>query len=378
MIRDTSTLAGTQTAMLHPADAPLLLECGRTLTDVSVAYETYGTLNAEGDNALLICHALTGSAHAGSFPEDDAKNSGWWAPMIGDGCALDTRKYFVVCTNFLGSCYGTTGPSSIDPATGKPYGISFPPITVRDMVAVQKSLMDVLGVKKLRSVIGGSLGGMQVLEWAVMYPHMVSSIIPIATAAQHSPWCIGLNDIARQAIMNDPAWRGGEYYGCGQPEQGLALARQVAMVSYRSDASFAQRFRRDRVKSNGTPSTYRYDETNLFQVESYLRYQGKKLVDRFDANTYLVITRAMDLHDIAFGRGSLGDVLASIRIPTLSLGITSDILYPVQEQLAIAAAIPNAKYRQIESMFGHDAFLIEYDQLASFVTSFLQSHGGSS
>jgi homoserine O-acetyltransferase len=352
--------------------SPLVLECGKTLTGVTVAYETYGTLNAAADNVILVCHALTGSAHAGSFPREVAKQAGWWAPMIGEGCALDTRSNFIVCSNFLGSCYGTTGPSSTDPATGEPYGISFPRVTVRDMVTVQKALMDVLGVHAIKTVIGGSLGGMQVLEWAVMHPEMVSSIIPIATSAQHSPWCIGLNDIARQAIMNDPAWRGGKYYGHGQPEKGLALARQVAMMSYRSDVSFFQRFSRDRIKSNGSPSTFRFDDLNLFQVENYLHYQGKKLVDRFDANTYIAITRAMDLHDVAFGRGTVDDVLASIRVPTLSIGITSDVLYPVHEQLAVAAKIPNAKYRQIESIFGHDAFLVEYDQLTAHVAAFLQ------
>ena len=372
MINKTYTHSCTRTVTLFDDGSPLILECGATLSPVTVAYETYGTLNAAADNVILVCHALTGSAHAGSFPDEDTALAGWWAPMIGEGCALDTRKYFVVCSNFLGSCYGTTGPSSLDPASGAPYGISFPHVTVRDMVTVQKALIDELGVKKIRSVIGGSLGGMQVLEWAVMHPDVVSSIIPIATSAQHSPWCIGLNDIARQAIMNDPAWRGGEYYEHGQPEHGLALARQVAMMSYRSDVSFFQRFKRDRIKSNGSPSTFRYDDSNLFQVESYLRYQGKKLVDRFDANTYIVITRAMDLHDIAFGRGRVDDVLASIRVPTLSIGITSDVLYPVHEQLAIASKVPNAKYRQIESIFGHDAFLVEYDQMSAHVTAFLQ------
>lgn len=373
MVHDTLTPAASHTAHLFSHDGPLSLECGATLDAVTVAYETYGTLNSTADNVILVCHALTGSAHAGSFPEDDAKHAGWWAPMIGDGCALDTSRYFIVCTNFLGSCYGTTGPASIDPATGSPYGTAFPRITVRDMVAVQKALVDALGIRRLRAVIGGSLGGMQVLEWAVMHPDCVDAIIPIATSSQHSPWCVGLNDIARQAIMNDPAWRGGAYYAFGQPEQGLSLARQVAMMSYRSDVSFAQRFKRDRIRSNGSPSSYRYDDANLFQVESYLRYQGAKLVERFDANTYIAITRAMDMHDIAFGRGAIDDVLASITIPTLSIGITSDVLYPVHEQLTIAARIPNAKYRQIESPYGHDAFLIEYGQLSSHVRQFLGS-----
>jgi homoserine O-acetyltransferase/O-succinyltransferase len=373
MEHDLLTLAETQTVTLYTQDKPLHLECGKTLSSVTAAYETYGTLNAEGDNAILVCHALTGSAHAAGFTTDDPKSAGWWEPIIGEGRAFDTDKYFVVCINFLGSCYGSTGPSSIDPETGKPFGLSFPDVTVCDMVTVQKKLLDTLGVTRLQTVVGGSLGGMQVLEWAVSHPDMVASIIPVATAAQHSAWCIGLNAIARQAIMNDPAWNNGAYYETGQPERGLSLARQVAMVSYRSDVSFADRFGRERVKANGRSGPFRCDASNLFQVESYLRYQGKKLVERFDANTYLYITRAMDLHDVAFGRGTIDDVLGSIRMPALSIGITSDVLYPVNEQLAIAAKIPNAKYRQIESVYGHDAFLIEYGQLSKYVREFLSA-----
>ena len=206
------------------------MDCGEKLSPVTVAYETYGELNAAGDNAILVCHALTGSAHAAGYLSSDPKSAGWWDSFIGDGKALDTRKYFVVCSNFLGGCYGTTGPVSLSPLTGKPYGTAFPQMTIRDMVRVQKALIDFLGVKQVRTVIGGSLGGMQALEWGVMFPGIVRSIIPIATASAHSPWCIGLNDIARQAIMNDPEWRNGDYYGHGQPERGLSLARQIAMV----------------------------------------------------------------------------------------------------------------------------------------------------
>ena len=369
----------TESVTLFPAERPFMLDSGRTLAPVTVAYETYGSLNAAGDNAVLVCHALTGNAHAGGFSSADPRTAGWWEPLIGPGCGLDTSRYFVVCSNFLGSCYGTTGPTSLDPSTGSPYGPDFPQMTVRDMVRLQKALLDHLGVKSLRTVIGGSLGGMQVLEWGVMYPEQVRSIVPIATAAQHSPWCIGLNDIARQAIMNDPAWRGGRYDLSAQPRAGLSLARQVAMMSYRSDISFLARFGRERQASpeSGPQAAgdARFDFRNPYQVESYLRYQGEKLVNRFDANAYIAISRAMDLHDIAYGRGSVREVLGALTMPALCVGITSDVLYPVHEQKTIAGMIPQSTYRDISSPHGHDAFLIEYDQVAAAVTAFLRDHG---
>ena len=368
-----------ESVTLFPAKRPFMLDSGRTLAPVTVAYETYGSLNAAGDNAVLVCHALTGNAHAGGFSSADPRTAGWWEPLIGPGRGLDTSRYFVVCSNFLGSCYGTTGPTSLDPSTGNPYGPDFPQMTVRDMVRLQKALLDHLGVTSLRTVIGGSLGGMQVLEWGVMYPEQVRSIVPIATAAQHSPWCIGLNDIARQAIMNDPAWRGGRYDLSAQPRAGLSLARQVAMMSYRSDISFLARFGRERQASpeSGPQAAgdARFDFRNLYQVESYLRYQGDKLVNRFDANTYIAISRAMDLHDVAYGRESVRGVLGGLSMPALCVGITSDVLYPVHEQKTIAGMIPQSTYREISSPHGHDAFLIEYDQVAAVVAAFLRDHG---
>ena len=360
----------THTHEVYTPDAPLVMECGAELSPVSVAYETYGTLNPAGDNAVLVCHALTGSARAAGQTGDDTQTAGWWDPMIGPGRPLDTDLLFVVCSNFLGSCYGTTGSLSTNPATGKPYGLAFPPVTVRDMVRTQAALLERIGVRSLLTVLGGSLGGMQVLEWPLLFPGFVRSIIPIATAAQHSPWCIGLNDLARQAIMQDPAWRDGNYYGHGQPERGLSLARQIAMVSYRSDVSFLNRFGRTTTAPD-TPGSFRSQLDVMYQVERYLRYQGEKLVNRFDANTYLSISRAMDTHDVARGRGTVQEVLGTIRIPALCVGIDSDILYPLHEQRAIADLLPHGVCSEIQSPFGHDAFLIEYEQLGAFVRTFL-------
>ncbi len=367
----TKNITQTKIIRLYSESNPLVMDCGVSFSPIDVAYETYGELNSDGTNAIVVCHALTGSAHAAGYSSEDPKSIGWWDSFIGEGKPLDTKKYFVISSNFFGGSYGTTGSSSINPETGKPYGLSFPQMTVRDMVNVQKSLIDHLGVKKIKTVIGGSLGGMQVLEWALMFPGIVESIIPIATAAQHSPWAIGLNDVARQAITNDPEWRNGNYYDFGQPEKGFALARQIAMLSYRSEKEFQERFGRERQKVNGKETTYRFDNSNLFQVESYLQYQGKKLVQRFDANTYLYITRAMDLHDVAFHRGPIDEVLSSVSIPTLSIGIDSDILYPASEQKMIARSIPDAVYHQITSPYGHDAFLIEFEQMATLVRKFL-------
>jgi homoserine O-acetyltransferase len=356
----------TKTLEIISQNNPFRMESGSKLGPITMAYETYGLLNDAGDNAVLLCHALTGSADVAGA------SSGWWKALVGPGRCFDTDRSFVICSNILGSCYGTTGPSSTDHATGQPYGLRFPTVTVRDMVRLQHILLKKLGVNSLRTVAGGSLGGMQVLEWALMFPEMVRSIIPIATAARHSAWCIGLDDIGRQAILNDPDWRGGDYYEHSQPKSGLSLARQIAMVSYRSDASFADRFERERVASAADLRSFRPLLEKQFQVESYLRYQGDKLVQRFDANSYLYITRAMDLHDVGLGRGGWQQALSTIRIPTLCIGIDTDILYPAREQQEIASSIPHASYREIRSRHGHDAFLIEFEQLTGFIVDFFE------
>lgn len=353
---------------LHTVDYKILnagsfrFQSGVILPKTQIAYETFGKLNSEGTNVILICHALTGDSHASNY-NHNSEREGWWEGIIGEGIAFDPKKYFIVCSNFLGSCYGTSGPISIDPSTGKKYGIKFPQMTVRDMVNLQHILLSHLGVKKIKVVTGGSLGGMQTLEWALMYPEMVESIIPIATSTRHSAWAIGLNEIQRKAIMDDPEWKNGDYEQ--QPIKGLSTARMLAMMSYRSDQNFETRFGREtRFKSDDYEKPY-------FQVESYLHYQGQKLVKRFDANTYIYITRSMDLHDVTFQRGTLEETLNKIKAKTLCIGIDTDILYPPGEQKVIASLIPNSEYFEIQSIYGHDAFLIEYDQMNEVVSKFL-------
>jgi homoserine O-acetyltransferase len=347
---------------------PLELELGGRLEHVAVAYEEYGRRDAAGDNTVLVCHALTGSAHAAGVGERDGA-PGWWDALIGPGKAIDTDRLHVVSSNVLGSCYGTTGPTSLDPSTGRPYGTRFPRYTVRDMVTVQKRLLDRLGVSSLRAVVGGSMGGMQVLEWAAMYPEMVRSIVPIAIGARHSAWAIGLNEVARRAIVTDPAWQGGQYRLDRQPAAGLGLARAIAMLSYRAPASIERKFGRSRCEDGRVGADGLVSAS--YQVASYLAYQGEKLVRRFDANTYIYLTLAMDDHDVGAGRGGTEAVLSRLTMPALVIGIDSDVLYPESEVRDLAAALPNAEYARIRSPHGHDAFLIEFAQVAQHLGRFL-------
>lgn len=365
----SKTIVKTQKVRLYTEAEPFHFESGAKLGPIDVAFETYGELSSEKTNCILVCHALTGSAHAGFYNSEDDKVPGWWDGVIGPGKALDTSKYFVVCSNILSGCYGTTGPVTMNPVTMREYGPSFPLTTIRDMVRVQKRLLDWLGVERLQLVIGGSMGGMQVIEWAVMYPDFVERAAPIATGASHTAWGIGLNEVARQAIYNDPAYTNGNYYASGPPARGLALARMIAMISYRSPESFAMRFQRERTRSEDGIGFF--DLKNIFQVESYLHYQGVKLVERFDANTYIYITRAMDLHDVARDRGKIADVLASVKAKTLCIGISSDLLYPAVEQRGLAELIPDARYEEIQSIHGHDGFLIEFEQMTRLLKDFL-------
>jgi homoserine O-acetyltransferase/O-succinyltransferase len=324
------------------------LENRRVLYDVPVAYQTWGTLNETGDNVIVVCHALTG----------DANLSGWWGPAIGPGRMLDTDRYFVICANVLGSPYGTASPVTVDPQTGRPYGAEFPRVTIRDSVGLHRILFEQLGVKRVVAAIGGSMGAMQVLEWA-FYGDFVRSLIPMGVGGRHSAWCIGWSEAQRQAIYADPLWQGGYYDPAHPPAAGLAAARMMAMISYRSRDSFEERFGRDRMNGKGM--------TSPFAVESYLRYQGEKLVRRFDANCYVRLTQKMDTHDVARGRGVYEDVLRSIRQPTLVIGIDSDVLYPLQEQEELAGLIPNATLGVMHAPFGHDSFLIDFDSLNHLV-----------
>ncbi|MGA1862154.1 homoserine O-acetyltransferase [Deferribacter thermophilus] len=345
-------------------------ESGRILSPITVAYETYGKLNERKDNAILICHALTGSAHAAGYNSPDDQKPGWWDDMIGPGKAFDTNKYFVICSNFLGSCYGTTGPASIDPSTGKPYGLKFPVFTVKDMVKLQKKLIDYLGIEKLLCVAGGSMGGMQALEWAVTFPEKTHSIIPIATAGRITPMAIAFNTIGRFAIMKDPNWMNGDYYGKTFPRDGLAIARMAGHITYMSDKSFHKKFGRRYATFGGI-----YDFFGYFEVENYLRYNGYKFTERFDANSYLYIIKAMDIFDLSYGYGSFEEAINRIVADTLFITFTSDFLFPTYQTEEIVQIMKkngkNPEWVNIESDYGHDAFLLEFDTQTACIKDFL-------
>jgi homoserine O-acetyltransferase len=346
-----SRLGDPDRTLYHDLPGPFRLESGAELPEVRVAYRTWGTLNAAGSNAVVVCHALTGSADVDL----------WWEALLGPGRALDPGQDFIVATNVLGSCYGTTGPASPRPAGDRPWGADFPQVTVRDMVRAQISLLDALGVRRIRLVLGGSLGGMQVLEWALLDPDRVEAIAPIATSGRHSAWCIALSETQRQALYADPRWRGGHYPPDDPPAAGLAAARGIAMCAYRSRDSFEARFGR------------RLHEPGLFAIESYLRHQGRKLVERFDANSYVTLTRAMDSHDVARDRGAYEDVLRSIHQPALVVAIESDVLYPPAEQKELARLIPSSRLAWLRSPEGHDAFLLDGDRLDRHLREFRAS-----
>lgn len=351
----------------------LTLESGARLGPITVAYETCGTLNAEKSNAILILHALSGDAHVAGYHGTEDARPGWWESMVGPGKGIDTDKYFVVCSNILGSCMGTTGPCAMNPQTGKPYGRDFPVVTIGDMVEAQRALIDFLGIPKLLAVVGGSIGGMQTLEWAVRYPDMIRAAIPLATTMRHSALAIAFNEIARQAIMADPNWNKGHYYHGPKPALGLAVARMIGHVTYLSDEAMRRKF--GRRLQNREDFSFHFDGD--FQVESYLRHQGSKFVARFDANSFLYITKAADYFDLEHrgGASSAVETFSRIRAKFLVISFTSDWLYPTYQSREIVRALKknglDVSFCEIAADCGHDAFLIPNERLTGLIRSFL-------
>lgn len=351
----------------HPLE--LKLENGEKLGPITLAYETYGTLNAAKSNAILILHALTGDAHAAGFHDGD-KSPGWWDSMVGPGRAFDTERYFIICSNILGGCKGSTGPSTLNPATGKPYALDFPVISISDIANAQVQLIDHLGISKLLAVAGGSMGGMQALEWMFHHADRTKSAIPISTAMRHTPQQIAFNEVGRQSIMADPKWNEGNYYDGPMPSRGLALARMVGHITYMSDKSMTEKFGR-RLKNERKPFKFTAD----FEVEGYLHYRGKSFVGRFDANSYLYITKAMDLYDASRGRKPQ-EILLGSNIKVLVIAFKSDWLYPLYQTQDIVRACKlsglDTTYCEVESDYGHDAFLLEIEEETHLIKYFLE------
>jgi homoserine O-acetyltransferase len=373
---DPSSVGIVKTQYFTFAQPPdeMPLECGRSFGPVTLAYETYGDLSPAKDNAILILHALSGDAHAAGFNNPHDRQPGWWDIMIGPGKGFDTRKYFVICSNVIGGCKGSTGPNSIDPRTGQPYALSFPMVTIPDMVNAQRALIDHLGIDQLLCVVGGSMGGMQVLQWVVSCPERVRLAIPIASTSKLSAQGIAFNEVGRQAIESDPQWKDGDYYGKSIPRRGLAIARMIGHITYLSEKSMHLKFGR-RLQGK---TEYGYDFKTDFQVESYLRYKGDHFVNRFDANSYLYISKAMDYFDLAQPYGSLEQAFANVKARFLVISFSSDWLFPSHQSKEIVSACRRVGvetiYTEIQSDYGHDAFLLESEQLTSLITNFL-AHG---
>ncbi|HEY4696274.1 MAG TPA: homoserine O-acetyltransferase [Candidatus Hydromicrobium sp.] len=346
----------------------MILESGKKLGPVTLAYETYGRLNESRSNAVMVLHALSGDAHAAGFQTGDEK-PGWWDDMIGPGKAFDTEKYFIICSNIIGGCKGSTGPSSLNEKMGKPYGLDFPIITISDMVNAQRYLIDYLGIDRLLCVVGGSIGGMQVLQWVASYPERILSAIPIATALKHSPQQIAFNEVGRQAVMSDPAWRGGNYYGHSQPKRGLALARMIGHITYMSDESMEKKFSRKLKNGN-----YNFSFIPEFEVEGYLHYKGDSFVKRFDANSYLYITKAIDYFDLSSGDKLIPED-KEIDVKFLVIAFKSDWLYPPHQSREIVKLLKtghlDVTYCEINSNYGHDAFLLEFAEETRLIRHFL-------
>jgi homoserine O-acetyltransferase len=352
------------------------LECGRTLGPVQVAYETYGELNDQRSNAVLICHALTGDAHAAGYHSEMDRKPGWWEVMVGPGKGIDTNKYFVICSNILGGCKGTTGPSSINPETGRVWGLDFPVITIEDMVKVQRALIDYLGIDKLLTVVGGSMGGMQVLEWAVRYPERLQTAIPVATTPRLNAQSIAFDAVGRNAILADPHFHNGQYHDGPGPDRGLAIARMVAHITYLSEEGMHSKFGRELRKTE----KYSYDFGSEFSVETYLDHQGRVFVDRFDANSYLYITKAVDYYDLQSRFDTLNDAFKHVDLSFLVISFSSDWLFPPkQSRQVVDALLTNNKrvsYSEVNSPYGHDAFLLEPEVLGRLIGGFLASASG--
>ena len=353
----------------------MILDSGRRLGPITIAYETLGILNAEKNNVVLVLHALTGDSHvAGYYSENDAK-PGWWDNMVGPGKGIDTDKYFVICSNVLGGCMGSTGPASINPETGKPYGLDFPLVTIGDMVRAQKALLDYLGIQQILSMTGGSMGGMQVLQWCVQYPEMVQSAIPLATTMRHSALAIAFNEVARQAIIADPNWQNGNYYDGPQPNLGLSVARMIGHITYLSDEAMRRKFGR-RLQDR---EDFSFNFDGDFQVESYLRYQGAKFVERFDANSFLYVTKAADYFDLTQkgDQASAVDAFSRALARFLVISFTSDWLYPTYQSRDMVKAMKknglDVSFCEVEAEWGHDAFLLPNERLSNLISGFIDS-----
>jgi homoserine O-acetyltransferase/O-succinyltransferase len=351
-------------------DVELRLESGRLLGPLTLAYETYGILNKDRSNAVLVAHAWTGDAHAAGRHQTDDRKPGWWDEMIGPGKVLDTDRYHIICSNVIGSCFGSTGPTSTNPRTGKPYNLQFPVVMVRDMVRAQQLLLDHLGIDQLLSVIGGSMGAMQAIEWGIHYPARVRSIIPIAGTGRPSPMAIALNALARQAIYNDPMWRKGNYKPEHPPADGLALARAVGHISFLSDPSMNLKFGRRFSARDG-----QFDFFGQFEIERYLAYNGRNFVDRFDTNSFLYLAKSLDLYDVAWGFEGLDDALSNLDCASLWFAFSSDWLYPpyqTEELIEILHAQGKpAEYHLVDSDYGHDSFLVEPEKFTPKIVEFL-------
>jgi len=355
----------------------LALESDAKLGPVTLAYETCGDLSPAGDNAILVLHALSGDSHAAGYYSETDPKPGWWETMVGPGKGIDTTKFFVICSNIVGGCMGSTGPSSLNPKTGLPYGLDFPMVTIGDMVKAQKGLLDHLGISRLRAVVGGSIGGMQVLEWSLRYPEMVEAAIPLATTHRHSALAIAFHEVARQAIMADPNWRQGNYYSGPKPRLGLAVARMIGHITYLSDEALHRKFGRRLQDKNDFSFNFDAD----FQVESYLRHQGSKFVERFDANSFLYITKAADYFDLKarHGAGSLSQAFSLARCRFMVVSFSSDWLYPTYQSREMVKAMKknglDVSFCEIKADCGHDAFLLPSERLTNLMRGFLQRGG---